>query len=141
MKSLTGVDTVTGTFLEQKKTKTRSEFLMDSPNWEICDGMSVTVQLSLADGFERIIPSLNYNQKAFFQLIAADEDIFKEVTIVMPDFVLVAESTVADVPGTLRPIIVEMMVGTDDPEIIAMFNVEFFNIGMFENILVGFPVV
>ena len=141
MKDFTGMEEVTGTFLEQKKTKSRSEFMMDNPTWDICDGMSVTVQLSLADGFEKIVEHLNYNQKAFFQLIASDEDIFKETKIVLPDFVLIAGTTVADIPGTLRPIIVEMMIGTNDPELIAMFNVEFFKIGMFDNVMVGFPVL
>jgi len=141
MRSFTDRKAITGVFWGQKKTKSRSEYMMDNPNWDICDGMSVTIQLSLADGFEKIIASLNYNQKAFFQLIASDEDIFKKTTIVLPDFVLIAGTTVANIPETLRPVVIEMMIGTDDPEIIAMFNVEFFKIGMFDNIKVGFPVL
>lgn len=141
MNGITDVNAITGTFLERTKTKRRSDYLMDVPSWEMFDAMQVTVKLSLIENFESRSKSLNYNQNDFFKMVLTDDNIWDKTTIVIPDFVLISNSVASDITGTLRPIIVELMTGTADVEIISLFNVEFFDVTMHEYIKIGIPSV
>lgn len=114
---------------------------MDVPSWEMFDAMQVTVKLSLIENFESRSKSLNYNQNDFFKMVLTDDNIWDKTTIVIPDFVLISNSVASDITGTLRPIIVELMTGTADVEIISLFNVEFFDVTMHEYIKIGIPSV